>query len=170
MRRDERGFTLIELLVVMSLVALLVTLGAGAARSYWLKQSLYGAQDEIVTQLRQVQTRVVAESDPLVYGVRFKTGSDNFWVTVYDPRSGICTIEEARLLPTGVQIANASFAAVSGATNECRSQIAGATSDQFAFFFARGTATQGTLTLTHESRDEILTVGVSPIVGRVTKL
>lgn len=170
MRNDERGFTLIELLVVMSLMALVMTLGAGAARNYWLKQSLYGAQDTLVTQLRQVQTRVVAESDPLVYGVRFKTGSDNFWVVAYDPRTSTCTVEPPRLLPTGVQIVSADFADVAGATDGCRTQLSGATLDEFAMFFARGTATQGTLTLAHGSREETLSISVSPIAGRVTKL
>lgn len=170
MSQKERGFTLIELLVVMSLMALLVTLGAGAARNYWLKQSLYGAQDEIVTQLRQVQTRVVAESDPLVYGVRFKPGSDSFWVVAYDPRTTNCTSEPERLLPTGVEVSAASFAVVAGATAACRAQLPNATTDEFAMFFARGTATQGTLSMTHDSRNEVLSVSVSPIAGRVTKL
>lgn len=176
-RRPEAGFTLVELLVGMMLMFVLVGLGAFALRQFWLNHSLHGARSQIVTQLRQLQQQSVSESHPLVYGARFRVGSPTFGIVKFNPHDTSTTTDDTCvesttvLLGSDVRVIAASFSSASGITSLCRTQIAGASSDQFAFFYARGTATEGTLTLeTPAMPGRTLSIGVTPITGRVNSL
>ena len=57
--RNEQGFSLIELMVAMLVASLLMGLGYGAFRSYWLNRGFEGAQTQIVTELRHLQELTV---------------------------------------------------------------------------------------------------------------
>ena len=72
-------------------------------------------------------------------------------------------------LRTGVEVSAMDFTAAPGVTSVCASQIPGAgASDEFALFFARGTATQGSITFTHPSLSgRSVGLTVTPITGRV---
>jgi prepilin-type N-terminal cleavage/methylation domain-containing protein len=173
--RREQGFTLIELLVTISLVTVIMTLGAQALRHYWLINSLEQAEGEIISQLRQLQERVVSETHPLVYGARFQPGAANsqWQVVKYDPKSlttasdDTCIVEGARDFSTGVYVTSASFSDPSSATATCRAQISGAASDPFVFFFAKGTATGGQLTIRQPAIDRARAIVVTALTGRV---
>ena len=174
MRREE-GFTLIELLAVCSITAILLTLGATAARHYWFTQSLKGAQDSIAAELAEVQERSRSQSHPIVYGLRLRPGSgpgvaSEVGVVRYNYSSGSCTQVSTSRLDAGVYVDAASFTSVSpGPTASCRAGISGGAADQFVFMFARGTATGGSLTLRHADIGNPRTVAVSQLTGRVTK-
>ena len=177
MQRED-GFTLIEVLSAIMLMFILLTLSASSMRSYWLNQSLDGAQGTMRSQMRQLQERSVSESHPTVYGMRFQVGTSNWGVVQYDPTalpSPRCNQLNSNKLNSGVIFKTSpstSFTAAAGSDAAtiialCKSQIAGATGDQFVLFFARGTATPGQVTLTHPlvGRNKVITV--TAITGRV---
>jgi prepilin-type N-terminal cleavage/methylation domain-containing protein len=166
----EAGFTLIEMLVAMALSAILLTLGASALRNYWFVRSLHGAQDQSVTQLRDLQARVVSESHPLVFGLRFEPGQSDYSIVEYRPATTTsaekCT-ETDQSFDSGVVVKSAAFSTASGITAFCKGALGAATS-QFVFFFARGTATEGNLVLEQPHlAGKSVKVTVTPITGRV---
>jgi len=172
--RGQDGFTLVELLTTILLASILVTLGAFAFRHYWYVQSLEGGEDELLTQLRGLQQRVVSESFPLVYGARFEPGSSR-WVHVqYDPGTEDCTLVADTEFRTGefnagVEIQSASFDPYSSGgvdvTTECQD---GSPNAEVVFFFARGTATGGDVTIVQPNlEDRTKTVCVASLTGRV---
>ena len=176
---DEGGFTLIEMLVAMSILALLFTLAAGALRNYWLTQALYGGRDEVISQLRAMQEQVVSENHPLVFGARFELGSGNWGLVEYDPRTGACT-ERPRTFSSSVTPTSATFLSTTE-TAACKNVLvyeAGAplagtpvpnrSASSYVWFYARGTATEGTATFTQPLLgDKSLTIRVTPLTGRV---
>jgi hypothetical protein len=159
------------------MLVILFTLGAFALRQYWLTHSLRGGREEVVTQLRQLQQRSVSESHPLVYGARFRVGSPTFGLVKFNPHDTAVTTDDTCVemstvtMGSNVQASQAEFADAAGITSLCRTQIAGATLDEFVFFYARGTATEGSLTLeTPSLPGETLSLTVTPIAGRVNPL
>jgi len=176
--RKEAGFTLIELLVVLAISAVLLTLSAGAIRHLWFVQALSGSVDTVTTQMRQAQQQAESESHPLVFGVWFiNVGDATRWGTLeYDPDPTLpvnCSEIGKRNFSTGVQVESVSFDMDSIRTPECRNAlnmagIPNAASAEIAFFYARGTATTGSITLeqTYLDRTEALTV--TGITGRVS--
>jgi prepilin-type N-terminal cleavage/methylation domain-containing protein len=175
--QKEAGFTLIEMLVAMALSAILLTLGAAAIRHYWFVQALEGSTDSVVTQMRQAQQQAESESHPLVYGVWFiNVGDSARWGTLqYDPaEASPCTEIGKRRFTTGVHISNVSFQVDPTRTTACRSALGTAGipssgSAQIAFFYARGTATPGSLTLEQTQLGRSKGLTVTGITGRVTK-
>lgn len=175
----EGGFSLVELLVVMALTSILMTLGAFAIRHFWFVRSLQGAQDEVVSQLRRQQQRSVAESHPRIYGARFSGGTDGAtWgllrvqlATATAPAT--CAEYETRRFDAGVQVfkpgdsSHTKFTAASPETDLCRTATGGGAKDEFVFFYARGTATPGRVTVSHPVLGRRKLVCVYGLTGRV---
>jgi prepilin-type N-terminal cleavage/methylation domain-containing protein len=178
MHQREAGFTLIEMLVVVAISAMVLTFGVTALRNYWFVQALSGSVDTVTTQMRQAQQQAESESHPLVYGVWFiNVGDSSRWGTLqYDPDPALsvnCSEIGKRSFSTGVQVQSVSFVEDAVRTSECRSALGAAGvpsagSAEIAFFYARGTATPGSITLeqTHLGRSESLSV--TGITGRVS--
>jgi prepilin-type N-terminal cleavage/methylation domain-containing protein len=164
--RGEDGFTLIELIVVMGLMAILFALGALALRHFWFVQGLEGAGDQVVTELRAAQTRVGAENHPVVYGVRFVPGSPTWGVVQYDPRtSPKCTAVETHDFDAAVSIQSASSTGADSIKTECEGALGAAS--RFIFFFARGSATPGTINLVSQQTGDTRVIQVAGVTGRV---
>lgn len=195
------GFTLVEMLTTIALLSILLAIGFPTIRSYWFRQSLNGAADAMVAEARAMQARVTAESHPLVYGMRFSTQpgmmQEGMWGLVkYDPKgvSGTPTCVQYATASTDSGVFNsrvpflaASFTqddgdpnTVDGTTEQitCRSSLkddAGAPlsagSDEFLFFYARGTATGGSFVLGHPQLGpgSNITLQVIPLTGRIEK-
>lgn len=174
----DEGFTLVELLFVMGLAAVLMALGGLALRQYWFAQALVGSRDEVVNELRRSQERAVSESNPKVQGVVFREGTSSWSIVEYDPdlpAGSNCTVVSNNTLVSSTQISSATFSAVPTVTAACDAQLSPVfptpddlAPDDFAFFFARGSATSGTVTLTNPQRpDDSYTITVTPITGRV---
>ena len=173
--RSERGFSLIELLTVMGLVAVLLSLGVFSLRQFWFVRALHGEQDEIVTQLRNLQERVVAESNPLVFGARFRQGGTaTSWPLIrYDPANAVgsrCTPYETIQMDAGVRIQQSSFVnATDSVAAACAGELGGTRND-YVFFYARGTGSPGEVTIIQPALDgRKLKVCVAGITGRVEK-
>lgn len=178
-RLYEAGFTLIELLVTISIVAILLTLAAAALRQFWFVRSLEGGADGIVTQLRNMQQRAVAESNPVVYGAAFVEGTSTWGLIRYlppvTPGPGTCSVAGTRTLDAGVIFSSVSFTGapaglnVSDAEAVCGPLVSGATADDLVFFLARGTARAGSVTLRQPNIDRTKVVSVIGLTSRITK-
>lgn len=168
MKKREEGFSLIELLMVMFLASILVSLGAFALRHYWFVQALEGGASDVVTQMREAQQSAMAESHPVVYGVRLLPESSDWGVVQFDPRKATNKCKSAGdfEFDGGVEVESVAPAFAGG--NEARDACVSAfPNNRFAFFFARGTATAGAVTLTSTQLDRSKTIEVLGITGRV---
>jgi prepilin-type N-terminal cleavage/methylation domain-containing protein len=176
--RKEAGFTLIEMLFVLAISAMVLAVGVTAIRNYWYVQALSGSVDTVTTQMRQAQQQAESESHPLVYGVWFiNVGDSSRWGTLqYDPDPALsvnCSEIGKRSFSTGVQVESVSFEEDSVRTTKCRSAlgaagIPSAGSAEIAFFYARGTATPGNITLEQTNLDRSESLTVTGITGRVS--
>lgn len=177
-RSPEDGFSLIELLTALALVAIVTTLGAGALRNYWLSQSVTAGSNELVGQLRRAQEQAVSETHPKVFGVRLKAGSSAWGIVEYDPTLSTCTQVQTNEFSSGARVRTENFTSTSE-TTFCKSNLTysgGATpvpdraTSGYVWFYARGTATPGTVVLENPLvPTNLRTITVSPITGRVTR-
>jgi prepilin-type N-terminal cleavage/methylation domain-containing protein len=183
---DERGFTLFELMIALAIGAVLIGLSAISLRHYWHVRALEGAADSVVSQMRTLQTRVVSETHPLVYGARFVEGLDEWGLVRFDPKGAgptddTCVEFGTRTLGSGMfdsppLVEEATFT-LSPEQSFCRANLTdpsglpiSAATDDFVFFYARGSATGGIVVLRHAALGESKTVLVRGITGRVVKL
>ncbi len=170
----ERGFTLIELLTVMMIVGILVTLAVPALRNFWFVRALEGGKQEVQSQLRRQQQRVVAETHPLVYGLRFPRRDGGLTPPTPLNEVGIvrfngnlptttgddeCELENLVEMPDGVEVRRV----VTGAGDPyveqfCRDQLTddlgNPSNDHFVFFFARGNANAAEIELIQTHLDD----------------
>jgi prepilin-type N-terminal cleavage/methylation domain-containing protein len=175
MRKNEHGFTLVELMVVMAITTVLLGLGAFAIRNFWLVRSLSGGQDEIASQMRAVQSKVMAESNPLVYGIGFREGTNEWQIVRYNSAALTCSGDGTRRFNAGVVISDADFdetlagqstSTMVGACDDIINTVA----DNFVFFLPRGLATAGTVTIRQPNLERTATVEVFSLSGRVREL
>lgn len=166
--RDESGFTLVELMSVIMLVVILMALGATALRRYWFVQGLVGAENEVVSQLRaqQQQSRTTA---PKVFGARFTVGSSEWDLISYNSEittvGNRCEVVEERKLGAGVVVEAVNFDEVLDEPGEQAACLQGATA--LVLFYARGSATPGSVTLYQPDVDRSERVCVTGLTGRV---
>ena len=170
--RDERGFTLIESLVAIGLISLLVSLSAMALRNFWFVEAVDRGTGELSSLLKRTQQRVVAETHPLVYGAWFKQDSSDWGIVKFDPKSmdtstdDECTREPDRRLADGAKVGAITGDTTSEPALECLTVVPDAT---FVFFYARGTATEATVTLAKDNSHSTGTIQVFPLTGRVER-
>lgn len=172
MRRQD-GYTLIEVLIVMSLLSVIVTLGASAFQRYGHRQSLEAGTDRIVGELRGLQQRVVSESNPLVYGARIVPDSGSLQLIRYNPTAAAgsrCSITETVALSGGlmsypVTLRNPSFTAIEP-TPTCTTELG---AGSYVFFFARGTATAGSVEVFQPNMSASETITVGSLTSRVSR-
>ena len=169
--RSEDGFTLTELLVAMLVTSLVLGLGAYSLRRYWQTQALHAGVDQIVSELRAEQQNASTATHPWVYGAWFKPDSPRWGIVRGNSLTGACEVLSSKTLGTGVTISTASFDDVTtaGLTSECVTETE--TGAEIAFFFARGTASAGTVALSHPevSGGAVRTVRVYPVTSKVTR-
>lgn len=191
------GFTLIEVMTVSLMIVTLMALSYAPLKNFWYKQALSGAHSSLIAEIRGLQARVTSESHPLVYGIRFTTlgnmmANGQWGVVKYDPTGGaggtpICRQISTSSFDTGVFNASVEITAPSFSSPTpdavqtfCRTNLAdesgvdlgNTASDEFAFFYARGTATGGTVTL-HQpnlAATNDITMEVFPLTGRIEPL
>lgn len=184
--KRERGFTLIELMTVMMIVGVLVTLAVPALRNFWYVRALESARQEVQSQLQRQQQRVVAETHPLVYGLRFprrdtaQTPLDQVGVVRFNGGADLtsddddtCALESTVELPDGVEVGRVGTdLGDPDLTEFCMNQIRDAlglpSNDHFVFFFARGNANSARIELLQTALDDRSKVlCVSGVTARV---
>ena len=172
----EGGFTVIELAVVAALATVLLSIGAVAVRHFWLVRSIKGAQDQVVSQMRQTQQRSAAETYPIIYGLRFQKGTSTWGVVRYNASSTTCAAVNTRTLPDGVQFVNdadTDFPDVTTATTACRNAAPASANYEVVFFYPKGstnaTSAIGSVKLIQPALNRTAKVTVSNLTGRVTR-
>lgn len=171
MRGKENGFTLTELLVATLVIGIALTLGAPAFNRYWKVRALNGAVDEVVTELRGEQQDATSQSHPVVWGAWFKQGTSRWGVVRGDVSTGNCVVRDRRTFPAGVEVTAVSFADVTTQSLSAECAMRAEAGAEVVLFFARGSATGGSVTLSHPQvgGGSPRTITVSPITGRVTR-
>ena len=168
---EQGGFTLVELLTTMLLVGVLATFAVGAGRQFWLRRSLVAAQNDVVVTLREMQQRSVAESHPLVYGVRFQPNATGFRIYRYNPLTGTCTGQDEREFTSGVIVHEVDFGPLNQTSSGApvSALCGGGDPESYVFFFARGTSTGGFVELRQPAVDtaDIRRIEVGEVTGRV---
>lgn len=150
-RGDERGVTFLELLVAMVLFGILASIAVGPYAAYRAKQEQMGSARELVAFLRRAQVRSVAEETSYRVDItatkatmyRFN-GTSYVAGLVVKPMS-------SRITYTG-----ASFTQPSGATGTS------------VYFYARGSATKGSVTVSRSGTSKTYTVNVEGLTARVS--
>ncbi|MFN2525058.1 MAG: prepilin-type N-terminal cleavage/methylation domain-containing protein [Actinomycetota bacterium] len=184
----ERGFTLIELLTVMMIVGALVLLAVPALRNFWFVRALESGRQEVQSQLRRQQQRVVAETHPLVYGLRFpnrdsgQTPLDQVGIVRFNGRDpsttddDLCGLENVVDLPTGVEVGQVRTTmgdpyVTDFCKNQIRDELDLPSNDHFVFFFARGNANAAQIELVQvRLEDRPAYLCVSPVTARVFEI
>lgn len=165
-----------ELMVVMAVTGILLTLGAFSIRQFWHVRSLNGAQDTIVTQLRQAQQRSVAESHPKVYGVAVLPGQSDFAVVQGTATTNACSVVNRQKLGDGVVFtSNSNLGTATTMTTNCRTAL-GNNSYLMVFFYPRGTASVGAVAanqlieLSQPAIPRTKGIQITPLTSRVTRV
>jgi type II secretory pathway pseudopilin PulG len=165
---------LIELLVTMTIVAALLGLSARPLRHFWLVQSLEGATDAAVTQLREQQEDSVSQAYPRIFGARFTAGSAEWTLFRYDPNAvapaPTCT-SESRSFAGGTFGGNVIVKSVAVTNDSAAAEYTNCASagDKVIFFYPRGSSTGGSIVLEQPNIGLEETVSVSVATGRVTR-
>lgn len=175
--RRQSGFTLIEVLVVIGISAALLSLAATAVRHYWFLSAVESAAEQTESGLRELQQKTVAASHPMVYGAWFKKDvtTAQWGVLQYDPKDpsistdDVCTqLGASKSFSDGVIVKAVSFVAAGGSVQSKCTAVAPSGSSM-VFFYARGSATAGEVSLYQKSIDETRTITVSGVTGRVAR-
>lgn len=174
--RSEGGMTLVELLFAMAIVSALVTISVTAISRYGLHQSLKQTVTEIESELKVVQNRSVAESNPVTFGMYFPPDGTRWYVVRFDGGAAdvvgdeSCTVDKTSAeFSKGTQIVASDFdsAGIQPATVCAPAIPGGAIESSFVFFFPRGTATGGEMTIYQPTLDQKRTLTVTSITGRI---
>lgn len=157
---NERGFSLIELLVTMMLASIMATFSLMAYKGYNRSADHRGAAREVVAILRNTQVRATTEA--ATYQCVF-TATDLTIYRVTDPPTttparGVYTLAEQRFH------GNLRFvlAAPNGFTHPDN------TKKPNCFFYARGSATPGTIEVERVDRGTRHSVVVEGLTARVS--
>ena len=158
-RSTDSGFTLIELLVTLSVGAVLMGL-AGTSLAGWSASNAHkGTRDEVVSALRNTAQRALSEGR--TYCVAFQ--ANGTWKTYRRScdSSGTLVFNGSANSP-GSSLAPV-FSYVAGLQSTCTT---GATATSCAYFYPRGTAAKGAVTVSRAGKPTY-TVNVEQLTSRV---
>lgn len=165
MSRGDDGFTMVELMVTMTLFSLLSTIGVYSFRSLQHSLEEQGAQREVVSELRDAQTRAVAENT--AYCVDFGTTPSTSYSMYRVPGADQGPLSASFTCTTGTRLntyRNQTGTSVSSADFEQRD----GTHTTYVLFTARGSASAGSTTIARTTSTKIYTVSVDGLTGRVS--
>lgn len=151
--RQESGFTLIEAMIAMVLFGILVAIAAPPYAAYRTKQQHIGATRELVAFLRRAQVRAVSEETTY----RVDIASNGKSATTYRFNGSSYVKGQVLEVPTSkLTFANASFTQPSGGSGTS------------VWFYARGSGSKGSVTVTSSDSSKTYTVDVEGLTARVS--
>jgi type II secretion system protein H len=154
-RRRDAGFTLIEVLVTTSLLGLMMAI-AISGWSSWAKSSAHsGVAQEIESMMRQTQQQAVTEGRAMC--VLFAPSANTY--TVY---RGVCGEAGIVRVLGPVESGSRDVRIASPVFTSTAATPAGAT------FYARGTASPGTVRVTRTGSSKVYVLTVEGLTGRVS--
>lgn len=131
----------------------------------------------MITTLRGIQQRVQSASNPLVFGARFTPGDSEWELIEYNRATGTCTpirigdLDPDQEFDAGVRVTSAEFTdyldgtPAVNITDLCRGT--GTPAPDIAWFFARGSASAGRVTVLQPILNRSKSVCVTGLTGRV---
>jgi type II secretion system protein H len=148
------GFTLIEVLVTVALLGVMMTFAVFGWSSWARSREQSGTARELQSFMRQAQQRAVTEGRAMC--VRFDVGANSY--TLFSGACGSTPVVTVRgPVTTG------------GAEVHITSPVFTGTSvPEGVTFYARGTATPGTVQVTRSDSSKVYTLGVEGLTGRVS--
>ena len=162
--RDD-GITLIELSVTMALFGVLATIGVYSFRNLQHALEEQGAQREVVSQLRDAQTRAVAES--VAYCVDFGVTPTTTYSMYRVPGADQGALAAGFSCTVGTRLStykNQTGTSVSSADFEQRNGV----HTTFVLFTPRGSASAGSVNLARGDASKTYSVSVDGLTGRVS--
>ena len=152
-RCDESGFTLIETMMAMVLFGILIALVAGPWGNYRAKQEHKGTARELVAFLRRAQVRAVSEET--TYRVDIAADGKSATTLRFNGASydsgHVMRVSSGRITFSG-----ATFVQPEGGTSTS------------VWFYPRGSASRGSVTVTREGTSRVYTVNVEGLTARVS--
>lgn len=153
----DAGLTLVELLVGMVIVTLLAVSSVSGWTSYQRVTEHKGTAQELVSALRNAQQRSLAEA--ATYCVAFDTGNRSYELRKFAcGATGVVAKPATRTQSTRVGLAAPAFLQTDGTTASSVS------------FFARGSATKGSVQVRRVGSTKTYTITVEGLTGRVSIL
>lgn len=157
LRHHDAGFTMVELLVSMLIAGVLMALAVPSYRHYQDAQDFVGGARNTVSVLRTAQGSAVAEET--TYRVDFSVGGRS--ITTYRWNASLATPAFVKVKTTTLRGSSPTF------TSPAFTKRSGGTSIS-AYFYARGTASDGQVVIAKSGTSKRLTVSVEGLTGRVT--
>ena len=164
-RTNDDGITLIELSVTMALFGVLATIGVYSFRNFQHSLEEQGAQREVVSELRDAQTRAVAENT--TYCVDFGATPSTTYRMYRVPGADQGPLAAGFTCTTGTLLSlyrNQTGTSISSADFEQRNGVHTA----FVLFTARGSASAGSVNLSRGDSSKTYAVSVDGLTGRVS--
>ena len=149
----ERGFTVIEVAVAMVVLGIMVGLGMPGYARYQQSQEHVSAARDVLSVFRNAQLRATAEAT--TYRVDVDPATRTVTVLRFD---GSTYVQRSRLVLDGntLQVESVAFRDKTG------------TLTPRAYFYARGTASAGSVVIGRQGSDRDRTVSVEGLTGRVS--
>ncbi len=151
MVRDS-GFSLIELITVLAIVSILMLIAAIPIRAYMDANGFANDAQSVRDDLVFAHERVVSEAAAgHVYGIAFVNGSNSYVIFEDDPSNVVRTITMDDALIDTAQCTDADTETTSATCS----------------FYARGSATAGTVEVRQSGSSRCSLYTISPLTGRV---
>lgn len=152
----DAGLTLVELLVGMVIVTILAVSSVSGWTRYQRTVEHRGTAQELVSALRNAQQRSLAEA--AAYCISFSTSDRSYEVRKGSCATGTLAKPATRTQSTRVSLAAPTFLQTNGTTTSNLS------------FFARGSATKGSVQVRRAGSAKKYTITVEGLTGRVSLL
>ena len=151
----DAGFTLVELMVTLTLAGVLLALGTMPLKNYAQAQSHAGSARTVVEVMRNAQVRSVAE------GTTYKVVLEAHQVRVFRADGGVFGTTPLLSTPIDprVTLTGPSFTKAASAGG-------GPTTD--GYFYPRGNASKGQLTVVRVGSAKVYTIAVEGLTARVS--
>lgn len=150
----DSGYTLVEVLVAVVLLGVLMAMAVGAWSSWARAHEQSGTARELQSLLRSTHQRAITEGNAMC--VQFDTLANQY--TVY---RGVCA-------DPGREELLGPYETDGGQVRLASPAFTGSTVTSGVTFFARGTATPGTVTVTRDGSSKIYTLAIEGLTGRVS--
>jgi prepilin-type N-terminal cleavage/methylation domain-containing protein len=150
----DSGFTLIEVLVTITLLGVLMAMAVSGWSSWARASEQSGTARELQSLLRSTHQRAVTEGNAMC--VQFDTTANHY--TVY---RGVCA-------DPGRQQLLGPYETDGGQVRLASPDFTGSTVASGVTFYARGTATPGTVKVTRDGSTKVYTLAIEGLTGRVS--